>query len=183
MNRVCLGSSIIDEKEVNHWGDSPDGHTREVIEHADILFLISSKGVPRHCTTSVNRGDTANRFPVSTTNAPAASQQHALSFPIVMFATIFFNTVFRFVNFLSFVSAACSSWRNSWTHTVSFRCRKETHRLYAHLNLSALEELCILAHISSVALRWPKMNLSSVVAVVDGESHMSSERIPEPRSG
>jgi hypothetical protein len=31
-----------------------------------------------------------------------------------MFATIFFNIVFRFVNFLSFVSAAWSSWRNSW---------------------------------------------------------------------
>jgi len=143
MNRVCLGPSIIDEKEVNHWGDSPDGHTREVIEHADILFLISSKGVPRHCTTSVNRGDTANRFPVSTTNAPAASQQHALSFPIVMFATIFFNTVFRFVNFLSFVSAACSSWRNSWTHTVSFSrnassvCAPESFRVGRTLHLGS----------------------------------------------
>ena len=31
--------------------------------------------------------------------------RHELSFPIVMFATIFFNTVFLFVNFLSFVSA------------------------------------------------------------------------------
>ena len=27
----------------------------------DSLFLISSNGVPRHCTTSVNRGDTAHQ--------------------------------------------------------------------------------------------------------------------------
>ena len=40
--------------------------------------------------------------------------QYELSFPIVIFATIFFNIVFRFVNFLSLVSAAWSSWRNSW---------------------------------------------------------------------
>ena len=63
MDRVCLGPSIIDEKEVNHWAGSPDGHRREVIEYADILFLISSKGVPRHCTTSVNRGDTVKHIP------------------------------------------------------------------------------------------------------------------------
>jgi hypothetical protein len=48
------------------------------------------------------------------TNARQQASQYELSFPIVMFATIFFNIVFRFVNFLSFVSAAWSSWRNSW---------------------------------------------------------------------
>ena len=33
------------------------------MEYADVLFLISSKGVPRHCTTSVNRGDTVKQIP------------------------------------------------------------------------------------------------------------------------
>lgn len=65
---------------------------------------------------------------------------------MVMFATIFFSTVFRFVNFLSFVSAAWSSWRNSWT-LREFAQSNNTHR-YAYLNLSALEELGILAHLS-----------------------------------
>jgi hypothetical protein len=83
------------------------------------------------------------------TNAPA-TLQHELSLPIVMFATIFFNTVFRFVNFLSFVSAAWSSWRNSWT-VHEFAERKDTH-CHAHLYLSALEELGILAHRSIEAV-------------------------------
>lgn len=39
--------------------------------------------------------------------------RYALSLPIVMFATIFFSTVFRFANFLSFDSAASNSARNS----------------------------------------------------------------------
>ena len=38
-----------------------------------------------------------------------------LSLPMVIFATIFFSTVLRFVYFLSFVSAACSSARNSYS--------------------------------------------------------------------
>ena len=44
----------------------------------------------------------------------SSENMDALSFPIVIFATIFFNTVFLFWNFLSFASAACSSARNSY---------------------------------------------------------------------
>jgi len=38
---------------------------------------------------------------------------YELSFPMVMFATIFFSTVLRLTNFLSFASAAWRSARNS----------------------------------------------------------------------
>ena len=62
MDRVRLGPPIIDEKEVDHWRNGLDWVHEKRIEHADALFLISSNGVPRHCTTSVNRGDTASIF-------------------------------------------------------------------------------------------------------------------------
>ena len=57
-------------------------------------------------------GDTVRGGSI-TSLTPMRQLQHALSFPIVIFATIFFSTVFRFVNFLSLVSAASSSARNS----------------------------------------------------------------------
>jgi hypothetical protein len=66
---------------------------------------------------------------------------YSLSLPIVMFATIFFKTVFRFWYFLSFASAACSSARNSYM----IKFVTEFNRLRVpHLDLSALEEFGIL---------------------------------------
>ena len=47
-------TSITHEKEINHWHDQINMDL--VIWRS--LFLISSNGVPRHWTTSVNNGDT-----------------------------------------------------------------------------------------------------------------------------
>ena len=76
-----------------------------------LLFLISSKGVPKHWTTSVNKGDTEDVY--NWAYILRRNWCYQLSFPRVILATIFFNTIFRFTNFLSFVSAAWRSARNS----------------------------------------------------------------------
>ena len=57
MDRIRLGSSVVDEKQVNHCADGSHCAKRG-IERMDALFLISNKGGPRHCTTSTNRADT-----------------------------------------------------------------------------------------------------------------------------
>ena len=78
--------------------------------------------------------------------------QHALSFPIVIFATIFFSTVFRFVNFLSLASAACNSARNSCVLRVHPRAPGSDGRhivVIAHLDLAPREELGILAALAA----------------------------------
>jgi hypothetical protein len=62
MDRVCLGSSIVDEKEVNHYVDSQNWVCKRIGQYRDALFLISNKGVPRHCTTSTKRGDTTEFY-------------------------------------------------------------------------------------------------------------------------
>ena len=71
---------------------------------------------------------------------------HRLSLPIVIFATIFFKTVFLFVYFLSLLSAASSSARNS-CGIVGEKCQQRREGdpySISHLNLSPLEELSIL---------------------------------------
>ena len=65
---------------------------------------------------------------------------------MVIFATIFFKTVFLFVNFLSLLSAASSSARNSCGITSRHKRRRERiEHSVTYLNLSPLEELRILA--------------------------------------
>ena len=67
----------------------------------------------------------------------------SLSFPIVIFATIFFKTVFRFMYFLSFDSASCNSFRNSYDHAeVSYMVDEFLCNIY--LYLSSLKELGVL---------------------------------------
>jgi hypothetical protein len=62
-----------------------------------------------------------------------------------MFATIFFKTVFLFVYFLSLLSAASSSARNSCGTAKANQQGYENDKYgVTHLNLSPLEELCIL---------------------------------------
>ena len=60
-------------------------------------------------------GDTQGHHLSFSQRSKGGGDVYQLSFPIVMFATIFLSTVRRFWNFLSFASAACSSVRNSWT--------------------------------------------------------------------
>ena len=76
-----------------------------------------------------------------------ANEWHRLSLPMVIFATIFFKTVFLFVNFLSLLSAASSSARNSYgiANTKCQQKRESDPYGVSHLNLSPLEELSILA--------------------------------------
>ena len=76
-----------------------------------LLFLISSNGVPKHWTTSVNKGDTEDVY--NWAHILRRNWCYQLSLPNVILATIFFNTVFLFTYFLSFVSAARRSARNS----------------------------------------------------------------------
>lgn len=59
MNLVWFGSTIVDEKQVNHWVESCNSIACIMLDvSVDLLFLISSNGVPRHWTTSINKGDT-----------------------------------------------------------------------------------------------------------------------------
>ena len=73
---------------------------------------------------------------------------HGLSFPMVMFATIFFSTVLRLTNFLSLDSAACSSARNSYRDrrgvSAGRACGGDGGGDAAHLYLAALKEFGIL---------------------------------------
>lgn len=86
-----------------------------------------------------------------------ADKWHQLSFPIVMFATIFFKTVFLFVYFLSLLSAASNSARNSCRFASTNQQRHEGEEYGAtDLNLSPLEEFSILAlrHGSLLRCGW-----------------------------
>ena len=58
MDLIGFRPTIADEKEIHHWIPhiSPTWPIRA--RNAYPLFFISSNGVPRHCTTSVNNGDT-----------------------------------------------------------------------------------------------------------------------------
>ena len=63
-----------------------------------------------HCTMSGNRGDTTQTIGSSlSTLFPKRRQRDALSFPMVIFATIFFNAVFFLKKPLSRLSFACRS--------------------------------------------------------------------------
>lgn len=69
---------------------------------------------------------------------------------MVIFATIFFSTVFRLTNFLSLASAACNSARNSCeTQRGMSDHRPERPLTSAHLYLAPREELGILAGLGS----------------------------------
>lgn len=74
---------------------------------------------------------------------------------MVIFATIFFNTVLRFVNFLSFDSAAWSSARNSYGACEDLVESIVGVTRHSHLNLASLEELGILTRLTShTGLTW-----------------------------
>ena len=86
-----------------------------------------------------------------------AGEWHQLSLPMVMFATIFFKTVFRFVYFLSLLSAASSSARNSCGIASKNQQRLEKDkRGLSYLNLPSLEKLSILTlrHESLLRSDW-----------------------------
>ena len=75
-----------------------------------------------------------------------ADRWHQLSFPIVIFATIFFKTVFLFVYFLSLLSAASNSARNSCRFASTNQQRHAGDKYgVTHLDLPPLEEFGILA--------------------------------------
>lgn len=145
MDLLRLRPPITDEKQVYHCGpESASTHGGKSKD--DSLFLISSKGMPRHWTTSVNSGDTGTTG-TAMGHSPSAAESgkaHGLSFPIVIFATIFFSTVFLFTNFLSLDSAACSSARNSCTARPVGNHHAAAGQT-THLDLASLEELGILA--------------------------------------
>jgi len=95
----------------------------------------------------VNRGDTGadNGDEYHQCEGKDEDEWHRLSLPMVIFATIFFKTVFLFVNFLSLLSAASSSARNSCGIASANQQRREKDKYrVSHLNLSPLEELSIL---------------------------------------
>jgi len=97
----------------------------------------------------VNRGDTRVEM-ASGEYHPGegkdANEWHQLSLPMVIFATIFFKTVFLFVYFLSLLSAASSSARNSCGIAKANQQRHESDKYgVTHLNFPSLEELSILS--------------------------------------
>lgn len=105
---------------------------------------------------------------------------HQLSLPMVIFATIFFKTVFLFVNFLSLLSAASSSARNS-CGIASRRQRRREGIEYSdsHLNLSSLKELRILALRHESLLRCgsnPNLNDDSQCVNRDRSGHKLVDR-------
>ena len=95
-------------------------------------------------------GDTQGHHLSFSQRSKGGGDVYQLSFPIVMFATIFLSTVLRFVNFLSLLSAASSSARNSCGHAsqhghLHATLQHVSAAVIAHLDLSPLEELGILA--------------------------------------
>ena len=148
MYLIGFRASIADEKEIHHWiCVLVPSHTARPVD--GLLFFISSSGVPRHWTTSVNNGDTVDIS--MRMSCMKLSQRFSLSLPIVILATIFFRTVLRFRYFLSFASAAWSSVRNSWMmQTLVFILHVlTTTGGRPHLDFSALEEFRILTMLTT----------------------------------
>ena len=102
-------------------------------ENRLLLFLISSNGVPKHWTTSVNKGDTEDVY--NWAHILRRNWCYQLSLPSVILATIFFNTIFLFTNFLSFVSAARRSARNSCSQG---QCREKWTAYFVYKLQSSL---------------------------------------------
>ena len=132
-----------------------------------LLFLISSKGVPKHWTTSVNKGDTEDVY--NWAHILRRNWCYQLSFPRVILATIFFNTIFRFTNFLSFVSAAWRSARNSCSQG---QCKEKWIAYFVYGLQSSL-----VGRISRLAQIEPsKLPLEQVVLVYERHDRIVDEK-------
>jgi hypothetical protein len=117
---VGLWSPIANEEEVNHY----EFNIKTICRASkDRLTLFNLKQRSTQALNDIGKQGRHFGGRQWLPNLRKGEKLNWLSLPIVMFATIFLSAVFRLTNFLSFVSAAWSSARNSY---ISLRLIRTT---------------------------------------------------------